>query len=417
MNAGLLAIVCALLALAVWITLLFARGGFWQCAERDDRGEAQTDPAHWPSVVAVVPARNEADMIPGSLASLLTQDYSGPFSMILVDDNSDDGTLEAARALAAGAAGRLAIVEGVALPAGWTGKLWAVAQGVARAEAMATPPDYLLLTDADIGYRPDALRRLVRRAEAGGMVLTSLMAKLRCESFAERALIPAFIFFFQMLYPFAWVNRRDARTAAAAGGCMLVRSEALARAGGIGSIRGALIDDCALAARLKRQGPIWLGLTERVHSLRPYPHFGDIRRMVARSAYAQLRFSPWLLAATIAGLAVAYLAAPLITAFGSDVVRPVAAAAWALMAVAFLPTLRFYRLGGLWAPLLPAIAAVYLGFTLDSAIQHARGRGGLWKGRAQAIPETPPSPPTPLPRSGRGEIEPSPEAIARERGD
>ena len=301
MNAGLLATVCALVALAVWITLLFARGGFWRCAQRDDRGEAQADPAHWPSVVAVVPARNEADMIPRSLASLLAQDYSGPFSTILVDDSSDDGTLEAARAMAAGAAGRLAIVEGAPLPAGWTGKLWAVAQGVAHADASAMPPDYLLLTDADIGYRPDALRGLVRRAEAGGLVLVSLMAKLRCESFAERALIPAFIFFFQMLYPFAWVNRRDARTAAAAGGCMLVRRDALAGAGGIGSIRGALIDDCALAALLKRHGPIWLGLTERVHSLRPYPRFDDIRRMVARSAYAQLRFSRWLLAATIAG--------------------------------------------------------------------------------------------------------------------
>jgi len=392
MNAALLATVCALVALAVWITLLFARGGFWRCAERDDRGEAQADPVRWPSVVAVVPARNEADMIPRSLASLLAQDYSGPFSTILVDDNSDDGTFEAARALAAGAAGRLAIVRGTALPAGWTGKLWAVAQGVARADTSATPPDYLLLTDADIGYRPDALRGLVRRAEAGGLVLASLMAKLRCQSFAERALIPAFIFFFQMLYPFAWVNRRDARTAAAAGGCMLVRREALAEAGGIGSIQGALINDCALAARLKRHGPIWLGLTERVHSLRPYPRFDDIRRMVARSAYAQLRFSRWLLAATIAGLALVYLAAPLITAFGSGAARPVASAAWVLMAIAFLPTLRFYRLSPLWAPALPAIAGAYLGFTLDSAIQHARGRGGLWKGRVQALPADIPSP-------------------------
>ena len=404
MNAGLLATACALLALAVWIYLLLARGGFWRSAERDDRDEPQADPARWPGVVAVVPARNEADMVPRSVASLLDQDYPGAFSTILVDDNSDDGTFEAARELAASAAGRLAIIHGTPLPAGWTGKLWAVAQGVARAEALATPPDYLLLTDADIGYRPDALRGLVRRTEAGGLVLASLMAKLRCESFAERALIPAFIFFFQMLYPFAWVNRRDARTAAAAGGCMLVRREALARTGGIESIRGALIDDCALAARMKRQGPIWLGLTERVHSLRPYPRFGDIRRMVARSAYAQLRFSPWLLAATIAGLAFVYLAAPLITASGSGVARPVAAAAWALMAVAFRPTLRFYRLRALWAPILPAIAAVYLGFTLDSAIQHARGRGGLWKGRAQAMPIANPSPPAPLP-------------LTRERGD
>jgi len=387
MNASLLATICALLALAVWTYLLFARGGFWRCAQRDERDAPRADPSRWPTVVAVMPARNEADMIPRSLASLLSQDYPGPFSVILVDDNSDDGTLEAARGLAAGAADRLAIIEGAPLRAGWTGKLWAVAQGVARADASSTPPDYLLLTDADIGYGPDALRGLVRRAEAGGLVLASLMAKLRCVSLAERALIPAFIFFFQMLYPFAWVNRRDARTAAAAGGCMLVRHEALTKAGGIASIRGALIDDCALAARLKRQGPIWLGLTERVHSLRPYPRFGDIRRMVARSAYAQLRFSPWLVAATIAGLTLAFLAAPSIAAFGSEIARLAAAAAWMLMAIAFLPTLRLYRLSLLWAPTLPAIAAVYLGFTLDSAIQHVRGRGGLWKGRVQALAE------------------------------
>jgi hopene-associated glycosyltransferase HpnB len=385
----------ALLALAIWLCLLLGRGGFWRCAQRDDRDEPAAEPARWPRVAAVVPARNEADMIPRSVASLLRQDYPGEFSVILVDDNSDDGTLAAARALAAEAPGRLDLVQGAPLPPGWTGKLWAVNQGIARAQASPTPPDFLLLTDADIGYRPDTLRALVRRAEADGRVLVSLMAKLRCASLPERALIPAFIFFFQMLYPFAWVNRRDARTAAAAGGCMLVRRTALAAAGGIGSIRGALIDDCALAARLKRQGPVWLGLTERVESLRPYPSFGDIRRMVARSAYAQLRFSPWLLAATVAGLALAYLAAPLIALLGPAPARWAGCGAWALMTLAFLPTVRFYRLSPAWAPLLPAIAAVYLSFTVDSALQHARGRGGLWKGRVQALT------PTPVPRDAR----------------
>jgi hopene-associated glycosyltransferase HpnB len=377
----------ALMALAAWIYLLVARGGFWRCDQRDNHDAPEVDPSRWPSVVAVVPARNEADMIPQSLSSLLRQKYPGPFSVILVDDNSDDGTLVAARETAASATTPLTIVRGAPLPAGWTGKLWAVRQGIERADACAVPPDYLLLTDADIGFEADALRSLVRRAEAGGLAMVSLMAKLRCRSFAERALIPAFIFFFQMLYPFAWVNRREARTAAAAGGCLLVKRTALAQSGGIESIRGALIDDCALAARLKRHGPLWLGLTEQVRSLRPYPHFGDIRRMVARSAYAQLRFSPWLLAATVAGLGLAYLAAPLITVFGSATARWVAAAAWVLMAVAFWPILRFYRLPAYWAPMLPAIAAVYLGFTLDSAFQYRRGRGGLWKGRAQAQPE------------------------------
>jgi hopene-associated glycosyltransferase HpnB len=388
-NAGWVATVFALLALAVWTYLLSARGGFWRCSERDDRDVPKADPAHWPGVVAVVPARNEADMIPHSLASLLRQDYPGPFSVVLVDDSSDDGTLEAARALAASAPCRLATVQGEPLAPGWTGKLWAVSQGVDRVDASATPPEYVLLTDADIGYGPGALRSLVRRAEADGLVLTSLMVKLRCRSLAEHALIPAFVFFFQMLYPFAWVNRRDTRTAAAAGGCMLVRRAALGRAGGIGSIRGALIDDCALAARLKQCGPIWLGLTRQIDSLRPYPRVDDIRRMVARSAYAQLRFSPWLLAATIVGLALAYLAAPVIAVFGSGVARWTAATAWMLMAVAFWPTLRFYRLSPLWAPMLPVIAAMYLGFTLDSAFQHVRGRGGLWKGRVQALPGEP----------------------------
>ena len=398
----------ALLALTAWIVLLLGRGRFWLCSERDDRDVPDDGPGRWPAVVAVVPARNEADMIPHSLVSLLAQDYPGPFSVILVDDNSDDATVAQAEALARRCRSRLTVVRGAPLPPGWTGKLWAVSQGVAHAEASRQPPQYLLLTDADIGYGPGALRSLVLRAEADERVLVSLMAKLRCVSLAERALIPAFIFFFQMLYPFAWVNRPRARTAAAAGGCMLVRRTALAAAGGVASIRGALIDDCALAERLKRQGPIWLGLTGQVQSLRPYPSFGDIRRMVARSAYAQLRFSPWRLAGTVAGLALAYLAAPAFALAGSGAARAIGACTWALMAVAFWPTLRLYRLSPLWAPMLPAIAAAYLGFTLDSAVQHARGRGGLWKGRAQALPAEALSPLPPLAKGGRERETPSP---------
>jgi hopene-associated glycosyltransferase HpnB len=386
MSADAATTVVALLALAAWIALLLGRGMFWLCSERDDRDEPAASPIRWPAVLAVVPARNEADMIPRSLPSLLAQDYPGAFSVVLVDDNSDDATVAQAEALARRCRSRLTIVRGAPLPSGWTGKLWAVSQGVARARASHPAPDYLLLTDADIGYGPGALRSLVRRAEDGSFALVSLMARLRCRSLPERALIPAFIFFFQMVYPFAWVNRPHARTAAAAGGCMLVRRAALEAVGGIASIRGALIDDCALAARLKQQGPIWLGLTGRVESLRPYPSFGDIRRMVARSAYAQLRFSRWRLAGTVAALALAYLAAPALALAASGAARAIGAGTWMLMALAFWPTLRLYRLSPLWAPLLPAIAAVYLGFTLDSAAQHARGRGGLWKGRAQATP-------------------------------
>jgi hopene-associated glycosyltransferase HpnB len=304
--------------------------------------------------------------------------------VVLVDDDSDDGTGDIARRAAGADAGRLTIVTSRTLPPGWTGKLWAVKQGVDAAMAMPQPPDYLLLTDADIVHEPDSLRRLVARAQANGLVLTSLMVKLRCESLAERAGIPAFIFFFQMLYPFAWVNRPASTVAAAAGGCMLVRADALARAGGIEAIRTALIDDCALARALKAQGPIWLGLTDRVHSIRPYPDFDDIRRMVARSAYAQLRYSPLLLAGTVAGMLLTYLAPPLLALFASGAAQVIGIVAWALMTVAFMPTLRFYRVPLYWSLALPAIAFLYMLYTLDSAYQYVRGRGGSWKGRAQA---------------------------------
>ena len=369
----------ALVALAIWLYLLLARGGFWRCAERDD-GPLSPLPA-WPRVTAVVPARNEADGIAQSIGSLLAQDYAGAFAVILVDDDTNDGTADVARRSAPGDA-RLRVVAGSAPPAGWTGKLWALEQGIGA--ALAGSPDYLLLTDADIVHAPDSIRRLVARAETDGLVLTSLMVKLNCESFAERANVPAFIFFFQMLYPFALVNRPHSTVAAAAGGCMLVRADALRNAGGIAAIRGALIDDCALAKALKAHGPIWLGLTERVHSIRPYPALADIRRMVVRSAYAQLRYSPLLLAGTVAGMALTYLAPPLLAIFGSGPARVIAIAAWALMAIAFQPTLRLYRLSPLWGIALPAIALQYLIFTLDSAYQYMRGRGGSWKGRVQA---------------------------------
>jgi hopene-associated glycosyltransferase HpnB len=278
----------------------------------------------------------------------------------------------------------LHVVRGRGLPAGWTGKLWALKQGIDAAMGVQEPPDYLLLTDADIVHSPESLSRLVAHAESNRLVLTSLMVKLRCESFAEHANIPAFIFFFQMLYPFRWVNRPQSTVAAAAGGCMLVRADSLRKAGGIEVIRGALIDDCALAKALKVQGPIWLGLTERVRSIRPYPAFADIRRMVARSAYAQLRYSPLVLLGTVAGMVFTYLVPPLMAIFGIGAARVIGIGTWALMAIAFQPTLRLYRLSPLWGIALPAIALQYMLFTLDSAYQYVRGRGGAWKGRVQA---------------------------------
>jgi hopene-associated glycosyltransferase HpnB len=366
-----------LLSLAIWLGLVFAHGGFWLTRERDTR-DLPPVPAHWPEVVAVVPARDEADVIARSIGSLLAQDYPGSFRVLLVDDSSSDGTADIARGLTG--THLLEILTGKPLAPGWTGKLWAVAQGVEQAGGT---PTYLWLTDADIEHAPDTLHTLVARGEAGKLALVSLMAKLRCDSLAERMLIPAFVFFFQMLYPFGRVNKPNG-IGGAAGGCMLVRREALAAGGGIAAIRTALIDDCTLGALLKRQGPIWLGLTDRSLSIRPYDGFGTVAAMISRSAYAQLRYSPILLAGTLVGLALVYAVPPALALFGSGWARIAGGAAWTLMAVSFQPMLAFYRRSPLWGVALPLIAAFYAGCTLLSAWQHGRGRGGMWKGRAQA---------------------------------
>ncbi|MDE1986782.1 MAG: glycosyltransferase [Alphaproteobacteria bacterium] len=368
------------LSLAIWLVLLLGRGFFWRARERDDR-DTPVEPVRWPSVVAVVPARNEADVIARSIGSLLAQDYAGAFRVILVDDQSGDGTGHAARALGSD---RLTVLDGAAHTAGWTGKLFAVSQGVAAAGAA---PDYLWLTDADIAHAPDNLRRLMARAEKDKLVLVSLMAKLNCESFAEHFLIPAFVFFFDMLFPFGWVNDPRRRMAAAAGGCMLVRREALERAGGIEAIRTEIIDDCALGRALKAQGAIWLGLTERAVSLRPYPKIGDIRHMVSRSAYAQLHYSPVLLAGTVLGMLLLYVV-PLVGFVMGGLAALFGALAWAVMTVMFQPMLYFYRRSPFWGLALPLIGVFYAGFTIDSAVQVWRGHGGMWKGRAQAIAPT-----------------------------
>jgi hopene-associated glycosyltransferase HpnB len=367
----------ALVPVAIWFYLLAGRGMFWVMAERDDADEPP-DPATWPSVVAVVPARNEADVIARTVGSLLAQDYPGDFKVILVDDQSGDGTAEEARELPG--ADRLTVLTGAPRPPGWTGKLWAVRQGVAAAGT----PDYLWLTDADVEHTKGNLRRLMARAEAGKLTLTSLMVKLHCASWAEAYLIPAFVFFFDMLFPFGWVNDPKKKTAAAAGGCMLVRREALERAGGIDAIRSEIIDDCALGRALKAQGPIWLGLTERAASIRPYRGMGEIRSMIVRSAYAQLGYSPLALIGTFVGMIAVYGAAPLIAIFARESAQASGVLAWAAMTLAFQPILKFYRVSPLWGLVLPLIGFVYAAFTLDSAIQHWRGKGGMWKGRAQA---------------------------------
>jgi len=380
-----LSVAVASLVLGIWIYLIFLHGGFWFADEREEDKGSDRPKGGWPSVAVVIPARDEAAVLPKSLASILAQDYPGELSVIVVDDQSSDGTADAARGAASKDDREVSIVKGKVLPSRWAGKLWAQAQGIAKAEAARPAPDYLLLTDADIHYAPDALKRLVARAKLENYVLTSLMAKLHCESFAERALIPAFVYFFQMLYPFAWVNCNDRKVAAAAGGCMLVKREVLKRAGGIEAIQSALIDDCALAKLMKRQGPISLQLTDAVSSIRSSPALSDVGRMVSRSAYAQLNYSPLLLVATLAGMALTFLAAPFLTMFAGFPANWIAALAWALMTLSFLPILRFYGQSPFWALALPLIAACYVAFTVNSAYQHALGRGGMWKGRSHAL--------------------------------
>jgi hopene-associated glycosyltransferase HpnB len=378
-------IAIAALSLVVWVYMILGRGMFWLARERDDRNEPPP-PEAFPFVCAVVPARNEADVIARSIGGLLSQDYPGRFQIILVDDDSDDGTGAAAAAAAEALGGedRLEVITGAPLPAGWTGKLWAMAQGVARTQLLEPKPELLLLTDADIAHAPDNLRRLVARAEVDNLTLVSLMAKLRCDTFAEKMLIAAFVFFFDMLYPFGRVNDPANKIAAAAGGCMLVRREALKAAGGIEAIRAAIIDDCAMGRLMKSQGPIWLGLTERAHSIRSYGGFSAIGRMVSRSAYAQLNYSPLILLGTVIGMGLTYLAPPLIAIFGHGLARWAALLAWALMAISFQPMLRFYRRSPLWGPALPLIGALYSLFTVQSALDVWTGKGGFWKGRAQA---------------------------------
>ncbi|HEY4123788.1 MAG TPA: glycosyltransferase [Rhizomicrobium sp.] len=371
-------IALAFLPLAIWLFLLLGRGMFWLARERDDRDEP-AEPQSWPSVIAVVPARNEADVIARSIGSLIAQDYPGDFRIVLVNDQSDDNTATVARALPSD--GRLTILDGSSRPQGWTGKLWAVRQGIAQAGTS----DYLWLTDADIAHVPENLRKLVARAQSKNLVLVSLMAKLHCKSFAEKLMIPAFVFFFDMLFPFAFVNRPRNQTAAAAGGCMLVSREALERAGNIDAIKNEIIDDCALGRAMKKQGPIWLGLTDRAASIRPYEGLGEIRHMIARSAYAQLDYSPLQLVGTVLGMSILFVVPPIAAIFATGLVQIAGALTWVAMAIVFQPMLHFYKLSPLWGVILPVIGILYTAFTFDSAIQFWRGRGGMWKGRAQAI--------------------------------
>jgi hopene-associated glycosyltransferase HpnB len=392
----------ALAALAVWLYLVAAHGRFWRTDQRlPDAAAGWRPPAgRWPRVVAVVPARDEAAILPQTLPTLLGQDYPGDFRVVLVDDRSADGTAGVARALGSGAPRDLTVVRGDEPPDGWAGKVWAMAQGAVAAAGAGGAPDHLWFTDADVAHAPGTLAALVSAAEGDRRELISQMALLRAETGWERAVVPAFVYLFAMLYPFGRVNRSGGRTAAAAGGCMLVRREVLEAAGGLARIRGARIDDVALARLLKRRpggGRVWLGLATGVISRRPYPRLADLWSMIARSAYTQLRHSPALLAGTLAGLLLLYAVPPVAAVAGlvalarggsapAGVVAGAGVVAWALMSASYLPMLRLYRLSPLRSPTLALIGLVYAVITVDSARRHYSGQGATWKGRAAPRP-------------------------------
>jgi len=372
----------AAIPLAIWIYLFLARGNFWQL--REDALKPKTL-GNWPRVVAVVPARNEAATVSQTLLSLLKQDYPGGFSIIIVDDHSEDGTAALAQKVAneSGASQRVKIHSATPLAPGWTGKLWALNEGIELAASQL--PEFLWFTDADIEHAPDTLRRLVSRAETESLDLASLMVLLQAKTIPEHLLIPPFLYFFLMLYPPRWIADPKASTAGAAGGCILLRRNVLAPIGGIASIRGEVIDDCALARAVKRNsGRIWMGLTRTSASLRSYGTFAEIRDLIARAAFTQLHYSFALLIATLSGLFATYLLAwTLFFAYPGEAWVLVDTAI-ALMTATFLVTVRFYNLSAAWALTLP-VAAVFYGYaTCVSAARYWLGRGGQWKGRAQA---------------------------------
>lgn len=378
----------SVLALLTWLGLWLGRGGFWRADQV--LPEIPEPLASWPGVAVLIPARNEADALPQSLPSLLQQQYAGDLEIYLIDDQSTDGTglIATQIALELGVAQRLNILPGTPLPAGWSGKLWALEQGwqAVQAENHGEKFKYILLTDADIAHDPDSVAQLVTQAETQHLGLVSLMVLLRCESFWDRLLIPAFVFFFQKLYPFPWVNDPKKSTAAAAGGCILLEYNILQKLGGFTCLRGALIDDCTLAQRVKGLGvPIWLGLTSTTSSVRPYGTLASTWGMVARTAFTQLHYSPWLLLGTLVGMGWLYLLPPVVFFWGLGMGLPwlvvVSGLTWGIMAGLYGRTLRWYKLPTLWGLTLPFVAGLYTLMTLDSAWQHGQGRGGVWKGR------------------------------------
>ena len=380
-----LAVILASFSLLIWIALTFFRGAFWQLNAFDDDVALHAAPRNWPRIAVIVAARNEAESIAHAVESLIAQEYKGEFHIIIVDDHSEDATADLARRAeaASGTVGRVTILHAAPLELGWTGKLWALQQGISKAASFS--PDYFWFTDADIVHSPDTARRLVARAESQRLELASLMVLLRAKTFSERLLVPPFLYFLLKLYPPNWIADPKSRTAGAAGGCILLRKDALERIGGISAIRREVIDDCALARAVKRTGgSVWMGLTRKSVSLRACATFREICDMIARTAFTQLEYSAPLLFGTVAGMLLTYLV-PVVLAFHSQpIVWRISLAAWALMTVSYLPTVRFYRLSPLWALCLPIAAVFYSYSTCVSAARYWLGRGGQWKGRAQA---------------------------------
>jgi hopene-associated glycosyltransferase HpnB len=396
-------IAAGVFTLLIWTYLVFARGGFW-------RIYPGLPPLHFPGdascersiseravrIAVIIPARNEADVVDRVVRSLLRQNGQNAIHIFLVDDDSTDSTARVARAaaIAVDQSEDLTVIPGTPLPSGWSGKLWALEQGIELARP--TNPDFFLFTDADIEHAPDSISSLVEIARSGSYDLASFMVKLHCQSMAEKLLIPAFVYFFFKLYPPAWIANSRRGTAGAAGGCILIRPAALDKAGGIAAIRQEVIDDCSLAARVKHAGGrLWLGASATTRSIRPYGSFSEIGRMISRSAFSQLRHSTLLLLLSMVGMAATYLlpsalmlgllSGVLSSHHGASAALAVGtpAAAWLLMIVSYTPVLRLYRLSPLWALALPLAAVFYVGATFHSAVKYWSGRGGQWKGRVQ----------------------------------
>jgi hopene-associated glycosyltransferase HpnB len=371
----------ATLTALTWSYLVLARGAFWRVksSKTDANGTRFSG-----GIVAIVPARNEAELIGPVVTSLLNQSVAMP--VVLVDDESTDGTADVARHASekAGKADSLIVIQSKPLPAGWTGKLWALHQGIERARA--SNPAWLMLADADVLHGPETVANLGLIASHGHYDLASFMVKLHCESLPEKLLIPAFVYFFFMLYPPSWIRATRRSTAGAAGGCMLLRAGALERAGGLESIRGAVIDDCSMARLLKQHGGrLWIGLTDQSQSLRRYETFSDVEHMISRTAFNQLKHSSLLLLGTIAGMIITYLAPPALLLTRSRLTIVLGAAAWAAMTITYSAMVRYYRLNPAWALTLPLAALFYLGATMHSAVKYWNGTGGDWKGRVQDV--------------------------------